>query len=72
MCRCSVEKWGLDVKYPAFLVFNRIYGAGFMKNSLKLRRGFGFIGREFHWSVSAELSKRAEMAFIKSNGKSKI
>ena len=43
---------GFRRKYLAFLVFNRTYRAGSLGNSLKLRRGFGIIGREFYWSVS--------------------
>jgi len=43
--------------------------AGFLGNSLKLRRGFGVIGLEFHWSASGKVLKRAEMPFVKVNGK---
>jgi hypothetical protein len=53
-------------------VFNGIYRAGLLRNSLKLRRGFGIIGREFHWSESGKLSRRAEMPFMKSKGKSEL
>jgi len=59
-------------KYPVFLVFNGTYRAGLLRNSLKLRRGFGIIGREFYWSESGKLSRRAEMPFMKSNGKSEF
>jgi hypothetical protein len=39
---------------------------------LKLRCSFGIIRLEFHWSASGKVSKRAEMAFLKVNGKSEI
>ncbi|MCK4784219.1 MAG: hypothetical protein KAV87_10745 [Desulfobacteraceae bacterium] len=42
-------------KYPAFLVFNGTCRAGFLRNSLKLRRGFVIIGFEFHWSASGRM-----------------
>jgi hypothetical protein len=48
-------KVGVRRKYPAFLVFNGTYRAGFLRNSLKLRRGFGIIGRESHWSASGKV-----------------
>jgi len=66
-------KWGKadsSRKYPAFLVFNAAQAAGYLRNSLKLRRSFAIIGLEFHWSVSGKLSKRAEMPFMKLKGKS--
>ena len=48
-------KEGVRRKYSAFLVFNGTYRAGSLKNSLKLRRGFGIIDLEFHWSASGKV-----------------
>ena len=49
------------------------YGpVGFLGNSLKLRLGFGIIGLEFYWSASGKVSKRAELLFMKVNGKSRL
>ncbi len=39
---------------------------------MKLRRGFDIIRLEFRWSASEKVSKRAEMPFTKSNGKSEV
>jgi len=43
--------------------------AGFLRNSLKLRRSYGIIGLDLLRSVSQKVSKRAEMPFTKLNGK---
>ena len=59
-------------KYAAFLVFNPAQAAGFLRNSLKLRRSSAIIGLEFHWSASGKVLKPAELPFIKSNGKCEI
>jgi hypothetical protein len=59
-------------KYVAFLVFNATWGAGFLGNSLKLRCSVGIIGLELCGSVSGKVSKRAEMPFMKLNGKSRL
>jgi hypothetical protein len=56
----------------ASFVFNGVWAGGFLRNSLKRRLGFGVIGLEFYWSVSGKLSKRAEMPFLKVNGKSEV
>ena len=42
-------------KYPAFLVFYLAQAAGFLRNSLKLRRAFVIIGFEFHWGASGRM-----------------
>jgi len=53
-------------------MFNPALAAGFLRNSLKLRRSFVIIGFDFYWSASRKVSKRAEMPFMKSNGKSQL
>ena len=59
-------------EYAAFLVFNGVWAGGFLRNSLKLRLGFGIIALEFHWSASGKVSKRAKMPFLNSNGKCEL
>lgn len=66
------EKADSSHKYAVLLVSYLAQAAGFFRNSLKLRCGFGIIGREFNWSASGKVLKRAEMPFMKSNGKSEL
>jgi hypothetical protein len=51
-------------------VFNGTCRAGFLRNSLKLRRSSAIIGLEFHWSASGKVLKPAELPFI--NGECEI
>jgi len=71
-CTDTAGKREFPRKYPAFLVFNVTYRAGFLRNSLTRRLGFRIIGLEFHWSASENVSTRAEMPFLKVNGKSEF
>jgi len=58
--------------WVAIFVFSGTQAGKFPRNLLKLRRGFGIIGREFHRSASGKVSKRKETAFVKLNGKSEL
>ena len=60
--------------YPKCLImlFYAKWSAGSLGNSLKLRCNLGIIGLGFYRSVSVEVSKRTEMSFMKSNGKSRV
>lgn len=60
---------GFFTQIGAFLVFNGTCRAGFLRNSLKLRRSSAIIELEFHWSASGKVLKCAELPFMKSNGK---
>jgi hypothetical protein len=66
------EKADSSCKYVAFFVFNPGQAAGVLRNSLKLRRAFCVLGRELNRSALGKVSKHAEMAFMKLNGKSEI
>lgn len=66
------EKVDSSHKYLAFLVFNATWRGEFAGKLLKLRCSFGIIGLELYRSVSGRVSKRAEMPFMKSNGKCQL
>jgi hypothetical protein len=66
------ERTDSSRKYPAFLVLNPAQVAGFLRNSLKLRRSFAIIGLEFHWNALGKVLKSAEMPLMKANGKSEF
>ena len=53
-------------------MFNGSCRAGFLRNSLKLRRDFVIKGLEFRWSAFGKVLKHAEMPFRKPNRKSRI
>ena len=67
-CANTEEEVDSSRKYVAFLVFN----AEFLGKSLKLGCSFDIIGLELYRSVSRKVSKRAEMPFVKLNGKSRV
>jgi hypothetical protein len=57
-CGCLPIQWekaDSSRKYAAFLVSNPAQAAGFLRNSLKLRRSFAIVGLEFHWSASGKV-----------------
>ena len=45
---------------------------GFLRNLLELHSGSDIIGRKFSWSDSVKMARRAEIAFVKPNGKSEF
>ena len=66
------EKVDSSRKYMAFLVFNATWRAEFLAKLLNLGCSVGIIGVELYGSVSGKVPKRAEMPFVKVNGKSWI
>ena len=53
----------------AFLVFNPVYAAWFLRNSLKLPRSFVIIGLDLFRSISGKVPKQAAMPCMKLNKK---
>jgi hypothetical protein len=56
----------------AYLVFDTRWSAESLGNLLKLRCSIGIIWFESYRSISEELSKGAEMSFVKLNRKSQV
>ncbi len=50
-----VGKADSSVRYAAFVVFNLVWSAAFLRNSLALGSGFVIIGFDFNWSASGRM-----------------